>query len=210
MAETRNRRPPGLGCNGGPRNPYHHEGPYGADQGYHVTGGVTYVQANPLINALPFEGNYFDSARASDFIGQMPRQLPPLDTGKTRLPSVELTDNEIWRGVKPNGTFYAVRTNYPATSAFQVPAHANPITQGTHGYFCGDAPFAARYGFKGTFEKPHVGAVALKTTPTAEKSTAKSPCNLEGRMINPHRLGHLLWGLKAEKPFWLSTNSIAL
>lgn len=107
MPPISNRKSLDLGCNDRPRNPYHYEELYGVDLAPHSIEGVTYAQANLALDAIPFEDNYYDCVTAFDFIEHIPRQLLSLDTGKTRLPSVELM-NEIWRVSKPNGTFYAV------------------------------------------------------------------------------------------------------
>ena len=198
MAEATNRKSLDLGCNDRPRNPYNYEELYAVDLAPQVINGVTYVQANLALEAIPFEENYFDCVTAFDFIEHIPRQLFSLDTGKTRLPFVELM-NEIWRVLKPNGTFYAVTPVYPSAAVFQDPTHVNFISKETHEYFCGDSPLANMYGFKGRFEKLRAESVVFKTTLTAEKSRAKFLYHLEKKIINPRRLSHFLWELKAEK-----------
>ncbi len=198
MPELLNRKSLDLGCNDHPRNPYNYEELYGIDLAAQTISGVTYVQANLALDAIPFENNYFDCVTAFDFIEHIPRQLLSLDTGKTRLPFIELM-NEIWRVLKPNGTFYAVTPVYPSAAAFQDPTHVNFITKETHGYFCGDSPLANMYGFVGKFEKLRAETVVHKTTLTAEKSTAKSLYNFKKSIFKPQSLSHILWELKAKK-----------
>jgi len=198
MTKTTDRKALDLGCNDRPRNPYNYEQLYGIDLAPQIIDGLTYVQANLALEAIPFENSYFDCVTAFDFIEHIPRQLLSLDTHKTRLPFVELM-NEIWRVLKPGGTFYAVTPVYPSAAAFQDPTHVNFISKETHEYFCGSSPMANMYGFTGRFEKLRAEAVVFKTTLSAEKTRAKDLYHLEKRLINPRRLSHFLWELKAEK-----------
>ena len=43
--------------------------------------------------------------------------------------------NEIYRVLKPGGTFYAITPYYPRDEAFVDPTHVNIITNKTHTYF---------------------------------------------------------------------------
>jgi SAM-dependent methyltransferase len=198
MTEILNRKALDIGCNNRPRNPYGYEHLYGIDLAPQNIEGVTYLTANLALEPIPYDSNYFDCVTAFDFIEHIPRQVLSLDTGKTRLPFIALM-NEIWRVLKPNGTFYAVTPVYPSPAAFQDPTHVNFITKEPHDYFCGESPLANMYGFTGRFKKLRVESVVFKTTLTAEKTRAKSLYNLEKRIINPRRLSHLLWELAAEK-----------
>lgn len=198
MTETISRKSLDLGCDDFPRNPYNFEEIYGIDLNPQVIEGFTYVQANLALEAIPFVDNFFDCVTAFDFIEHIPRQLMSLDTGKSRLPFVELM-NEIWRVLKPSGIFYAVTPAYPSGAAFQDPTHVNVISNETHNYFCGVSPYASLYGFTGQFVKLRAEPVVLKTALTAEKTTSKSLYNLQKRIFNPRRLSHFLWELRAIK-----------
>ena len=187
-----------LGCNNRPRNPYHYESLYGIDITPQIIEGVTCLQANLALEAIPFDDSYFDCVSAYDFIEHIPRQIFSLDTGKSRLPFVELM-NEIWRVLRPGGIFYAVTPVYPSPTVFQDPTHVNFITKDSHQYFCGADPMASMYGFTGRFEKLRAEIVSQKTALTAEKSIAKSLYNLKKRITAPDRLSHILWELRAQK-----------
>jgi hypothetical protein len=107
--------------------------------------------------------------------------------------------NEIWRVLKPNGTFYAVTPVYPSAALFQDPTHVNFISKETHEYFCGDTPLANMYGFIGRFEILRAETVVYKTALTSEKTRAKFLYNLKKSIFKPRSLSHMLWELKAEK-----------
>jgi len=193
-----NRKALDLGCNNRPRNPFQYEELYGVDLMQNQIEGVVYAQANLALEPIPFPDNYFDAVTAFDFIEHVPRQLLSLETGKIRLPFVELM-NEIWRVLKPDGTFYAVTPAYPSPAAFQDPTHVNIITVETHNYFCGDECMGAMYGFTGKFEKLRVEWVVFKKALTPEKTLFTDLYHLHKRIFNPRRLSHLLWQFKAVK-----------
>jgi SAM-dependent methyltransferase len=107
------------------------------------------VQADVVLDPIPFDDSFFDSISAFDFIEHIPRFLyaPGL-----RFPFVELM-NEIQRCLKKGGRFVSFTPCYPSLVAFQDPTHVNIITQATFPiYFCEPALWAKMYGFKGKFE----------------------------------------------------------
>jgi SAM-dependent methyltransferase len=107
------------------------------------------VQADVVLDPIPFDDSFFDSISAFDFIEHIPRFLyaPGL-----RFPFVELM-NEIQRCLKKGGRFVSFTQCYPSLVAFQNPTHVNIITQATFPvYFCEPALWAKMYGFKGMFE----------------------------------------------------------
>lgn len=198
MSGTLNGKSLDLGCNNRPHNPYNFEHLYGIDITPQIVEGVTCIQANLALEAIPFEDNYFDCVTAYDFIEHIPRQLFSLDTGKSRLPFIELM-NEIWRVLKPDGIFYAVTPVYPSATVFQDPTHVNFITKDTHQYFCGGEPLANMYGFTGRFEKLRADRVTRRTALTADQSMAKRLYNFKKSITAPHLLSHILWELQAKK-----------
>lgn len=107
------------------------------------------VQADVVLDLIPFDDSFFDSISAFDFIEHIPRFLyaPGL-----RFPFVELM-NEIQRCLKKGGRFVSFTPCYPSLVAFQDPTHVNIITQATFpNYFCEPALWAKMYGLKGKFE----------------------------------------------------------
>lgn len=143
-----------LGCGENPRNPFAASELYGADLvDFEVlTSGseVNLIKAN-VFSGLPFEEEYFDSISAFDFLEHVPRLSGSIVSGEIELPFIGLM-NEIWRVLKPEGTFIASTPAYPHKKAFQDPTHVNIITAETHTYFTGVDPYARRYGFSGHFE----------------------------------------------------------
>lgn len=138
-----------LGCGARPRNLYNADEVFGIDLRESPDGRIR--KADLCIEPIPFEDESFDFVTAFDFIEHIPRVLY---LPQRRNPFIELM-NEIWRVLKPNGTFFAMTPAYPHAAAFLDPTHANFITEGTFPLYFGDqeqdSPWAIIYGFKGAF-----------------------------------------------------------
>lgn len=141
-----------IGCGTQPRNPYGRDELYGIDirAGLKIDGVVEIAAANLSLAPIPFADVYFDSVSAYDFFEHVPRVSLDHERGTSRFPFIELM-NEIWRVLKPGGLLYAVTPAYPHRLAFSDPTHVNYIDDRTLGYFCGDQPMGAMYGFKHRF-----------------------------------------------------------
>ncbi len=143
-----------LGCGSMARNPYSRDILIGCDivelPQAEVKKNFEFRQVDLTKNELPFDAGSFDSVSAFDFIEHVPRQ--GFDSnGKTFSPFINLM-NEIHRILKPGGVFLASTPAYPSQEVFQDPTHVNFITEKTHEYFCGEYPYASRYGFTGAFD----------------------------------------------------------
>ena len=138
-----------LGCGARPQNPYCADQVFGVDLRESPDGRIRI--ADLCIEPIPFESDSFDFVTAFDFIEHIPRVLY---IPNRRNPFVELM-NEIWRVLKPNGTFLSKTPAYPNSSVFLDPTHVNYITEGTFPLYFGDqqldSPWAIIYGFKGAF-----------------------------------------------------------
>jgi SAM-dependent methyltransferase len=140
-----------LGCGGRPGNPFSAELVSGVDLVASPDGNV--VAADLALMPIPFKAGEFDFVTGSNFFEHVPRVSL---SDRTRFPFVELID-EIFRVLKPGGLLYSCTPAFPSKWAFQDPTHVNIITEDTWPlYFCThahpDAPWARRYGYRGTFK----------------------------------------------------------
>lgn len=138
-----------LGCGAKPQNPHCADEVFGVDLLENTD--VRIRTADLCIEPIPFESEYFDFVTAFDFIEHIPRVVY---VPNRRNSFVELM-NEVWRVLKPNGTFLSKTPAYPNPSVFMDPTHVNYITEGTFPLYFGDlqldSPWAIIYGFKGAF-----------------------------------------------------------
>jgi SAM-dependent methyltransferase len=187
-----------LGCGGIPRNPYQATQIFGVDIAPRSDLDNAEIRGADLFREpIPFQSNFFDSVSAYDFLEHIPRVVVT-DT-RTRFPFIEVM-NEIWRVLKPNGTFYASTPAYPHSAAFQDPTHVNILTRQTHDYFTRPWLTGRMYGFHGDFECVRVVPVRggeFDYQPTAE------PGRLEAMRLwyrdRRKQNSHLVWEFKALK-----------
>jgi SAM-dependent methyltransferase len=136
-----------LGCGPRPENHFKADIAYGIDVRDDVDSNV--VKADLVIEKIPFDSDYFDFVTARDFIEHIPRLIY---APHRRYPFVELM-NEVWRVLKPGGTFLSITPAFPYAPAFFDPTHVNYIAAETFpSYFCETKLFARMYGFYGTFK----------------------------------------------------------
>ena len=137
-----------LGCGPTIRNPYNAELVYGIDLVGDKSKNIKKVDL--VTQPIPFKDSTFDFVTAYDFLEHIPRLV--YLKRKRIHPFIELM-NEIYRVLKPGGTFLAHTPAYPMQEAFQDPTHVNIISENTIKYFAGDSIETCRfYGFKGDFE----------------------------------------------------------
>jgi SAM-dependent methyltransferase len=143
-----------LGCGDMPRNPFQASELFGIDvvdllQGRRASHDFVLAVADLTKELIPYEDNYFDSVSAYDFIEHVPRYSVSA-VGISYSPFIQLM-SEVYRVLKPGGLFLASTPAFPSQAAFVDPTHVNFIALGTADYFSGEDPYAARYGFKGSF-----------------------------------------------------------
>lgn len=138
-----------LGCGGGPRNDFGADEVYGVDL-VAVPGNPNVRVADLCVEPIPFETSSVDYVTAYDFVEHVPRLL--YVDGVRRNPFVELM-NEVWRVLRPGGTFLAKTPAWPHHEADVDPTHVQTITEGTLAYFTEDShlPLTRSYGFVGRF-----------------------------------------------------------
>lgn len=167
-----------LGCGATPKNPYNAEEVFGIDLRESPDSRIKI--ADLTIETIPFDDCTFDFVTAFDFVEHIPRVLY---LPKRRNPFIELM-NEVYRVLKPNGTFLSLTPAYPSAAAFIDPTHVNIIAEGTFPLYFGDSdsssPWGIIYGFKGAFhlvserwQGPHLLTVMQKI-PLAEAPSYKN------------------------------------
>lgn len=191
-----------LGCGSHARNPYGRDFLVGCDfaelEQTHPVENFKFTEVDLSKNKLPFDDSSFDSISAFDFIEHVPR-LAYASDGKIYFPFMSLM-SEIHRVLKKDGIFLASTPAYPRAEAFQDPTHVNIITEKTHEYFCGDSPYAKRYGFDGQFELIRVQWEPQKNAQQYSSSKIRKWIrrNVEFRIFKGG-FSHLTWELKALK-----------
>lgn len=191
-----------LGCGARPRNPLSCKKLVGCDlmelvPTEKVLGDFRFVEANLFHGKLPFEDNSFDSTSAFDFIEHLPRAAQN-SKGEFYSPFIDLM-SEIFRVLKPSGLFIASSPAFPRAEVFVDPTHVNFITNKTHEYFCGDAPFAERYGFSGRFKELRVCFEPQKNLYDFSESKLRKKYRFVEYVLFKGGLPHLTWILEANK-----------
>lgn len=149
-----------LGSGPVPKNPFGADVVYGADIGVLGDGGINpaypenVVYWDAIQQKIPFEDNSLDYVVCTDFLEHIPRiiYLPGFAGMAIRKQPFIDVMSEVWRVLKPGGTFQAKTPAYPTPQAFQDPTHVNFITEATWDYFAGGmVELCQEYGFKGRF-----------------------------------------------------------
>jgi SAM-dependent methyltransferase len=173
----------------------------------------SYVQLK-IGEALPFEDGSIDFVTAFDFLEHLPRTYIDLlnqEESPVVAPARNLFIdilNEVFRVLRPSGTFLALTPAFPSPSAFVDPTHVNFITQDTHRYFSGDS-WARNlgYGFEGSFEcvlikwVSHRSPLFRNTDRTSLENNPRLSTLAASDIFahlkkRPARRSHLLWVLR--------------
>ena len=137
-----------LGSGAAPRNDFLAVNVHGVDFENSSDGRVR--AADLSTTPIPFPDGSFGIVTAYDFLEHIPRVV--LAQGETKFPFVDLM-SEIYRVLAPGGYFFSLTPAFPSGEAFQDPTHVNIISRKTlRLYFCGEEPWARRYGFDGRFD----------------------------------------------------------
>ena len=107
-----------IGCGSNPRNPFACDELYGIDIINQEESDFIYEQCNVVLEPLPFKESTFNSVSAYDLLEHIPRFA--IINNQTTFPFILLM-NEIYRVLKPGGTFYAITPYYPRDEAFVDP-----------------------------------------------------------------------------------------
>lgn len=190
-----------LGCGDAPRNPLNQSLLHGCDlfniSSFNETPPFEYKQADLARENIPYPDNFFSSVSAFDFLEHVPRHSVDKD-GRPISPFILLM-NEIHRVLIPGGILIASTPAYPHPEAFQDPTHVNIITEKTHEYFCGDNPYALRYGFVGRFRAQRTAFEVPKNIYDKKASVLKKISRNLHRRYFKGGIPHLTWELIAEK-----------
>jgi len=190
-----------LGCGYSPRNPLNQSHLYGCDlldiSSFKDPTPFEYKQADLAREIIPYPNDYFSSVSAFDFLEHVPRYSTNKD-GNPISPFISLM-SEIHRVLIPGGILIASTPAYPHPEAFQDPTHVNFITVKTHEYFCGDEPYAVRYGFVGRYSVQRTAFEVQKNIYDQHTSFLRKTLRNFHRRFFKGGLSHLTWELVAEK-----------
>ena len=114
-----------LGCGLNPKNPFNCDEIYGIDIRENKDKNILNIDL--VVDPIPFDDNFFDYVSAYDFIEHIPRiiYLP-----KRKFAFVDLM-SEIYRVLKPGGSFLSHTPAFPNSAAWRDPTHVNIITNET-------------------------------------------------------------------------------
>ncbi len=100
--------------------------------------------------SIPLDDESADTIFCRDFLEHIPKAYYSEREQAQRYPIIELM-NEIWRILKPGGTFTSFTPCYPAVEVHRDPTHLSVWTLESMPYFCGQYPVAKVYGVTTNF-----------------------------------------------------------
>jgi SAM-dependent methyltransferase len=99
---------------------------------------------------IPLDDEVADTIWCRDFLEHIPKAYYSERAQALRYPIIDLM-NELWRILKPGGTFTSLTPCYPAVEVHRDPTHLSVWTLESMPYFCGQYPVAKVYGVKTGF-----------------------------------------------------------
>ena len=99
---------------------------------------------------IPLDDGVADSISCRDFLEHIPKAYYSEGQQTLRYPIIDLM-NEIWRILKPDGTFTSFTPCYPTVAVHRDPTHLSVWTLESMAYFCSKYPVAKLYGVKTNF-----------------------------------------------------------
>jgi SAM-dependent methyltransferase len=100
---------------------------------------------------IPLDDEAADTVYCRDFLEHIPKGYYSEHDQILRYPVIEVM-NEVWRILKPGGTFTSFTPCYPAVEVHRDPTHLSVWTLESMQYFCGKYPIAKIYGVRANFE----------------------------------------------------------
>jgi len=100
---------------------------------------------------LPLADNSVDKIVCRDFLEHLPKGYYSESARRLKYPIIDLF-NEIWRVLRPGGTFTSRTPCHPHIEVHRDPTHLSVWTLESMDYFCGKYPVAKIYGFKEWFD----------------------------------------------------------
>jgi SAM-dependent methyltransferase len=100
---------------------------------------------------LPLDDNSVHKIVCRDFLEHLPKAYYSESAKSLKYPIIDLM-NEIWRVLRPGGTFTSRTPCFPHMEVHRDPTHLSVWTLESMDYFCGKFPVAKIYGVKEWFE----------------------------------------------------------
>jgi len=140
---------------------------------------------------LPLPDNSVHKIVCRDFLEHLPKAYYSEATKRLKYPIIDLM-NEIWRVLRPGGTFTSHTPCHPHVEVHRDPTHLSVWTLESMDYFCGKYRVAKIYGVKEWFELVenrmdgfYLYAVLRKPKPPKKDANAPAEAGVETPTPSP-------------------------